>query len=180
MDLHTLSVNSNMHKKLGKAASSRSNLRTMKGSYREQWRQRQFSVGCWNIRTLVEAKGPIETSVARPSRRGVAVDRKVSLMERELKNYEVSMTGISEIKWFGQAVYELEGYTILHSGRPVPEESPRLRSEGVGIVLNPAMGAAWREAGEEWKAVSPRVIKARMKMGKKQSDGARVPLHTSL
>ena len=132
------------------------------------------------MRTLVEAEGPIETSVARPSRRGVAVDRKVSLMVRELKKYEVSVAGISETKWFGQAVYEVEGYTILHSGRPVPEESPRLRSEGVGIVLNPAMGAAWREAGEEWKAVSPRVIKARMKMGKKQSDGARVPTHVTV
>ena len=180
MDLHTLSVNSNMHKKLSKVASSRSNPRTTKGSYREQWRQRQFSVGCWNMRTLVEAEGPIETSVARPSGRGVAVDRKVSLMVRELKKYEVSVTGISETKWFGQAVYEVEGYTILHSGRPVPEESPRFRSEGVGIVLNPAMGAAWREAGEEWKAVSPRVIKARMKMCKKQSDGARVPTHVTV
>ena len=89
MDLHTLSVNSNMHKKL-------SNPRTTKGSYREQWRQRQFSVGCWNMQTLVEAEGPIETSVARPSRRGVAVDRKVSLMVGELKKYEVSVTGISE------------------------------------------------------------------------------------
>ena len=45
-------------------------------------------------------------------------------MVRELKKYEVSMTGISETKWFGQVVYEVEGYTILHSGRPVPEESP--------------------------------------------------------
>ena len=47
-------------------------------------------------------------------------------------------------------------------------------------MLNPAMGAAWREAGEEWKAVSPWVIKARMKMGKKQLDGARVPTHVTV
>ena len=70
----------------------------------------------------------------------------MSLRMRELKKYEVSVTGTSESKWFGQAVYEVEGYAILHSGQPVPEESPRLRSEGVGIVLNPAMGAAEREA----------------------------------
>ena len=175
MDLHTLSVNSTMHKKLSKAASSQTNPRTTKVSYQEQWRQRKFSVGCWNMRTLVEAEGPIETSVARPSGRGVAVDRKVSLMVRELKKYEVSVTGISETKWFGQAVYEVEGYTILHSGRPVPEESPLLRNEGVGIVLNPAMTTAWREAGEEWKAVSSRVIKARMKISTRQSDDASVP-----
>ena len=131
------------------------------------------------MRTLGEAEGPIETHVARPSGRGVAVDRKVSLMVRELKKYEVSMTGISETKWFGQAVYEVEGYTILHSGQPVPENSAQFRSEGVGNVLNPAMVADWREA-EEWKAVSPRVIKARMKMGRKQSDGARVPTHITV
>ena len=66
MDLHTLTVNLNMHKKLSKAASSQSNPRTTKGSYREQWRQRQFSVGSV-VRTLVEAEGPIEISVVRPS-----------------------------------------------------------------------------------------------------------------
>ena len=36
---------------------------------------------------MVEAEGPIETSVARPSRRGAAVDQKESLMVRELKKY---------------------------------------------------------------------------------------------
>ena len=128
MVLQALSVYSNMHKKLSKAASGRDNPREKRNGCQEQRNQCHFSVGCWNMRTLVESEGPIETSVARSGGRGVTVDRKVSLMVRELKKYGINVTGISETKWFGQAVYQVEGYTILHSGRPVPDESPRLRS----------------------------------------------------
>ena len=128
----------------------------------------------------MEAEGPIETSVTRPSGRGVTVDRKASLMVQELKKYGVNVTGISETKWFGQAVYQVEGYTIIHSGRPVPDESPFRRNEGVAIVLDPALAAAWREAGEEWKAVSPRVVRARFKMGTEQSDGTRIPTYVTV
>ena len=74
------------------------------------------------------------------------------------------MAGISETKWFGKAVYVVEGYTILHSGRPLPEESPMVRNEGVGIVLDPALTVAWRDAGEVWKAVSSRIVCARLKL----------------
>ena len=116
------------------------------------------------MRTLVESEGPIETSVARPGGRGVPVERKASLMVGELKRYGVNVTGISETKWFGQSVYDIEDFTIIHSGRHVPDEAPLHRSEGVGIVLDTAMAAAWREAGEEWKAVSPRVVRARLKL----------------
>ena len=51
-------------------------------------------------------------------------------MVQEPKTYDVNAAGISETNWFGQAVYEAEGYTLLHSGRPAPEESPLLRNEG--------------------------------------------------
>ena len=91
-----------MHKKLSKAASGRANLRKKKSSCQEQRKHYQFQAGCWNMQTLVESEGPIETSVARPSGRGVTVDR---LMVQELKKYGMSVTGISETKWFGQAVY---------------------------------------------------------------------------
>lgn len=37
----------------------------------------KFNVGCWNMRTLVEAEGNIASSVGRPGSRGVPVDRKV-------------------------------------------------------------------------------------------------------
>ena len=69
----------------------------------------------------------------------------------------------------------MEDYTILHLGRPVRDESPLLRNEGVGIVLDPALTAAWREAGEVWKAVSPRATRARLKMVNELSTGMRTP-----
>ena len=53
------------------------------------------------------------------------------------------------------------GYTLLHSGRPVPSSDDR--REGVGLVLDVRATAAWRMAGEAWKPVSSRVIMARLK-----------------
>ena len=126
---------------------------------------REISVGCWNMQTLVEAEGRVETSVVRKSGRSVVVDRKAALMVHELKKYGVSIAGISETKWFGKDLYDVEGYMILHSGRPLPDDdSPMVRNEGVGIVLDREMTAAWREAGEVWEAVSSRIVCARLKL----------------
>lgn len=119
------------------------------------------------MRTLVEAEGSIATSVARPSSRGPAVDRKATLMVQELKRFGMNITGISETKWFGQAVYNVEGYTILHSGWPIPGEAQAVeRNEGVGLVLDPQMTIAWRNTGESWKAVSSRIVTARLKFAR--------------
>ena len=75
--------------------------------------------------------------------------------------------GISETKWFGQDDYNIEGYTILHSGRPVPSSGEAVdRKEGVGIVLDPGMTVAWRSAGDEWKVhvFSSRLVLAWLKL----------------
>ena len=43
------------------------------------WQEGQrICFGCWNMITLLEADGPVETAVARKSCRGVTVDRKVA------------------------------------------------------------------------------------------------------
>lgn len=55
----------------------------------------------------MEAEGSIATSVARPSSRGVTVDRKAMLMVQELKRHRINVIGISETKWSEQAVYEV-------------------------------------------------------------------------
>ena len=56
------------------------------------------------------------------------------------------------------------GYTLLHSGRPVPSSDDTVtRREGVGLALDVRATAAWRMAGEAWKPVSSRVIMARLK-----------------
>ena len=123
----------------------------------------RLNVACWNLRSLVQAEGSVYTAVSRPGR-GVAVDRKVDLMVDELRKYSISVTGISETKCFGQEVYSVSNFTILHSGRPRPEQSERVEcNEGVAIVLDPQMTDAWRAAGEEWKAMSSRIVVARLK-----------------
>ena len=50
---------------------------------------------------------------------------------------------ISETKWFGSDVYEVDGFTVLHSGRELPQPGDVLqRGEGVAVVLDPVMAQA--------------------------------------
>ena len=63
-------------------------------------RPRRLNVGCWNVRTLVESDSSIATGVARRVGRGVAIDRKASLMVQELRKFGMSVVCISETKWF--------------------------------------------------------------------------------
>ena len=58
-----------------------------------------------------------------------------------------------------------KGYMLLHSGRPTSDVvTGRIsRGEGVGTVLNKKATAAWRAAGEEWRAVSSRLVMAQLK-----------------
>ena len=63
--------------------------------------------------------------------------------------------GISETKWFGQDMYDVGGFLILHSGRPVPGAGERVeRNEGVGIVLSTSMVRCWKDGGSVWNPVS--------------------------
>ena len=129
-------------------------------------------VGCWNVRTLVEADGDICTGMSRPGGRRLVVDRKVEFLVRELKRCKVNMVRISETKWFGQAVYLVDGCTVVHSGRPVPAAGDVIqRGEGVGIVLDPVMSEAWRSAGEVWKVVSSRIVMLRLLLTEKEVPG---------
>ena len=144
-------------------------------------RRSRLNVGCWNMRTLVEAEGNIATSLARPGSRGMTVDRKATLMVQELKKYRMNLTGISETKWFGQNVYNIDNYKILHSGRPIPDSGEMIeRNEGVGIVLDPRTSEAWRGTGGVWKAVSSRVVLARMKLEGRCGERTTTPCYVSV
>ena len=72
----------------------------------------------WNMRTYfywcVQVSG-----------RDVVVDRKAVLMVQELCRFTMSVVGISETKWFGSAVYDVDRYLILHSGRAVTGEGEK-------------------------------------------------------
>ena len=92
---------------------------------KQRMKKKRLTVACWNMRSLVQNEGSIETATTRPGARGVAVNRKADLMVQELKRYQISITGISETKCFGQEVYNIGGYTVLHSGRPLPGQGER-------------------------------------------------------
>ena len=74
----------------------------------------------------------------------IKIDRKVNLLV-ELHHFDImSITGISETKWFGWGVYEEDGYVLVHSGKPVSADNePVQRNEGVGILLSPALEDFW-------------------------------------
>ena len=140
--------------------------------------RRTLIAALWNVRTLVEsAGGDRRVSRSRPQSTGPGasqsseavrqhlVDRKLDIFVKELKCYGVSVAAVQETKWFGKDIRQADGYTFIHSGRPLPSEGESaLRNEGVGIALDKRGTAAWKEAGEVWEAVSSRVLTIRMKL----------------
>ena len=42
-------------------------------------------------------------------------------------------------------------------------------NEGVAVVLDPALTAAWKEAGGVWEEVNSRIVSARLKISVKKS-----------
>ena len=85
-----------------------------------------------------------ESSVATVStRRGIQVDRNINLLVEELCQFEISITGIREMKWFGQDVYE-NGFLLVHPFWQVnlADSEPVQNNEGVSILLDPTMAAA--------------------------------------
>ena len=105
------------------------------------------------------------------------VDSKLDLLAKELRLYGIAIAAIQETKWFGSDVWQSDGYTLLHSGRPLPgDEESGIRNEGVGIMLDENASAAWKEAGEAWEAVSSRIFTAQLKTmsrGKRRPGGGR-------
>ena len=134
---------------------------------RKKKKQEKVNLVCWNMRTLVEDDGSIKTGRVRQNeqRRKGSVEKKAVLMVWEMKRYATFAAAISETKWFGNDIYEIENYTILHSGRELPKEGePVATGEGVGIALSPEATKAWRDGGEQWEPVNSRIVTARMKM----------------
>ena len=105
-------------------------------------------VGCWNVKRLVKMNGSIKTAIARPKCHPIQVDKKLGSLVKELKHFHMSMVGIIETKWFGNDVYKVDGFTVLHSGRSVPQSGDTIQcGEGVAIVLDPLMATSWMDLG---------------------------------
>ena len=136
-----------------------------------------LAVATWNVRSLqslVESTG--DERICRKHLQGAraihnTVERKLDLLVRELRRYQVSVAGIQETKWFGNDVHvwSAEGHIFLHLGQPLPGNSDdAARNESVGIVLDEKATAVWRAAGETWEAVNLRIVTARLKLASPQ------------
>ena len=71
-------------------------------------------MGTWNMHLIVETEGPIEVA-SRWGQRGK--DRKVDLIEMELKRYDVKVAALKETKRFESEVYHVGGSVVLIAER---------------------------------------------------------------
>ena len=101
-------------------------------------------------------------------------ERKIDQVVKELSRYNIDIAALQETKWFGDNMYQVDKSTILTSGRPVPtSDSVKQRGEGVAIVMAGPAISAWKDGGCRWKAWSPRLVTATLKVG----NGASAFLH---
>ena len=94
---------------------------------------RKNRVGTWNVRSMVDTEGSVTIASRRQDgQRGE--ERKVDLVVRELKRYNVKVAGLQETKWFNCEVYEVGGSVVLTCGRALPGGGDSFqRGEGVAI-----------------------------------------------
>ena len=147
---------------------SRVKLRPINAHRAGRKRSPVWHLGFWNVRSLVDCEGPVETA-----RQGMATegeDRRIDLVIRELKRYKVVAAALQETKWLSNEVYRVAESIVLTAGRPTPQAGqPRNRGEGVAIVLNGPAASAWKAGGEVWKAWSPRLVTATLQQGQTNS-----------
>jgi len=131
------------------------------GTGKHLWNgRRRLLFSSWNVQSLVEDTGDVR--VCRKAKRASRVDRGLDFLTQELTKQRVAVAGIQETRWFGNDVWPTADGLFLHSGRPVPAvNEPARRNEGVGIWMNKAMTVAWNNGGQQWKAVSSRIVWAR-------------------
>ena len=85
------------------------------------------------MRSLVDTEGLVEIASSRGDR---GEDRKVDLIVREMRRYNVKVTALQETQWFGSEVYRVVGNVVLTSGRKKPVQGDTVkRGEGVAILL---------------------------------------------
>ena len=102
-----------------------------------------WTLASWNVRTLLDVEGPIET--ARQGDDIQVVEWKIDQVVDELGRYKVDIAALQETKWFGEDVYRVGESVVLAAGRPVPGPGVvRQRGEGVAIVLSGLAVGAWK------------------------------------
>ena len=91
----------------------------------------------WNVWTLLDIDGSIETARKGVVDADVVDERKIDQVVGELNRYKVDVAALQETKWFGSGVYEVGESVVLAAGRPVPGDGVvKQREEGVAVVLS--------------------------------------------
>ena len=83
--------------------------------HRMKVKKRQQSVwffATWNVRSLVDIKGSVETA-RQSTETHQAEDRRIDQVIRELKRYQVSVAALQETKWSGNALYHIDDCVVL-------------------------------------------------------------------
>ena len=99
-------------------------------------------LGPWNIRSLVDCEGPVET--ARQRTANESDNKRIDLVIRELKRCQVVVAGLQETKWFGNAMYKVGESIVMTAGRPMPTlQQGRTTSDHLHILscYAPTFGA---------------------------------------
>ena len=69
-------------------------------------KRRKYSVwnlATWNVRSLLDAEGPLETAKCRDEA-GEAEGRRVDQVILELERYNIAVAGLQETRWYGEGV----------------------------------------------------------------------------
>ena len=103
-------------------------------------------VGCWNVRSL-----------GKPTRQ----NSRLRDVLRTMREKKIELLALSEVRWPGHGVSQLDGTVIIHSG--MAESEPQHRRRGVAVVLEKRAASAWRLAGSEFTPVSERILRTRLK-----------------
>ena len=125
----------------------------------------------WNMRTLLDIDGSIETDRKGVGDAEVVDERKIDQVVGELNRYKVDVAALQETKWFGSGVYEVRKSVVLAAGRFVPGDGVvKQRGKGVAVVLSVVAVSAWKDAGKCWKAWSLRLISVKLKVARGNRD----------
>ena len=127
--------------------------------------RQSIRIGTWNVQTLVNADGPVQTA-ARSGR--VREDKKINLVVSEASRLKIDVLGLQETKWFGREQYVVAEAVVLAAGRPIPVDN-FMRGEGAALVLRSRARAAFECGGPQWRAVSSRILSCKLKWSCRES-----------
>ena len=103
-------------------------------------------LGCWNVRSL-----------GKPTKQ----NSRLRDVLRTMAEKNVKLLALSEVRWPGHGVSELNGYTVIRSG--LQQNTPLSRWSGVAVVMDRDATTAWRQAGTVLSPVSDRILRVRLK-----------------